>query len=93
MIKHIVMFKLKDRATAPQVKAKLMELDGQVDVVREWEVGINIGASSKPYEVVVNSSFDSLEDVAVFRKHPKHVEVVAAIQPYIEVSGTVDYER
>ena len=93
MIKHIVMFKLKDRSTAPQMKARLMEIEGNIDVIREWEVGINIGESSKPYDVVVYSAFDSLADVATFRKHPKHVEVVESIKPLIETSGTVDYER
>lgn len=93
MIKHVVMFKLKDRASAPQVREKLMELDGSMDVIRTWEVGINIGESSKPYDVVVYSAFDSLADVAYFRKHPAHVAVVEAIRPFIETSGTVDYEQ
>lgn len=95
MIKHVVMFKLKDD-NPPDAKetmrTKLMELPPAIDVIREFEVGVNIGASSKPYDLVVYSVFDSLDDVALFRKHPKHVEVVDAIRPLIDVSGTVDYE-
>ena len=91
MIKHIVAFKLKNPGDAPAMKAKLMELDGIVDVMRHWEVGINIGPSSQPYELALYSEFDSMEDLAVFRDHPKHAEVKKAIAAYIETSGTIDY--
>ncbi|MBE2270725.1 MAG: Dabb family protein [Anaerolinea sp.] len=92
MIKHIVAFKLKNPSDAEAMKAKLMELNGVVDVMRFWEVGINVGPSSQPYEVVIYSVFDSLEDLAIFRDHPKHAAIKQAIAGYIETSGTIDYE-
>ena len=95
MITHIVMFKIKEDApedAAHQMRARLMELPEAIDVVRKWEVGINIGASSKPFDMVVYSTFDSMEDVATFRDHPKHVEVKAYLAPFLETSGTVDYQ-
>jgi hypothetical protein len=92
MIKHIVAFKLKNPADAAEMKAHLMTLAGVVDVMRAWEVGINIGSSSRPYEVVVYSEFDSMADLEVFRVHPKHAEVKKAIAPFIETSGTIDYD-
>jgi hypothetical protein len=42
--------------------------------------------------MVVYSTFDSLEDVATFRDHPRHVEVKAFLAPFLETSGTVDYQ-
>jgi len=92
MIKHIVAFKLMNPAEAERVKAHLMELDGAIDVIRLWDVGINIGTSSKPYEVVVYSVFDNLGDLEIFRDHAKHIQVKNAIAGYIETSGTIDYE-
>lgn len=92
MIKHIVAFKLKNPADAETVKSHLKTLEGAIDVIRAWEVGINIGNSSKPYEVVVYSVFDSLHELDIFRDHPKHVEVKNAIAGYLETSGTIDYE-
>lgn len=91
MIKHIVAFKLKNSLDAEKVKARLMELENVVDVIRFWEVGINIGPSSNPYEVVIYSVFDNLKDLGIFRNHPKHAEVKQAISGYIETSGTIDY--
>jgi hypothetical protein len=92
MIKHIVAFKLKNPADAETMKAILMQLDGVVDVQRHWEVGINIGPSGAPYEVAIYSEFDSLDDLAIFRNHPKHEEVKQAIAGYIATSGTIDYQ-
>lgn len=92
MIKHIVAFKLKNPDDAQSMKAKLLELKDVVDFIRLWEVGINIGPSSNPYEVVIYSEFDSMDDLATFRKHPKHGEVKEAIAVYIAESGTIDYE-
>jgi hypothetical protein len=92
VIKHIVAFKLKDPSDAHIMKAILMELDGVVDVQRHWEVGINIGPSSSPYEVVVYSEFDSMDDLAIFRNHPKHDEIKKAIAGFIASSGTIDYQ-
>ena len=92
MIKHIVAFKLKNPSDAATVKSILMGLDGVVSGLRFWEVGINIGASSSPYEVVVYSVFNHPGDLAVFRDHPKHIEVKRAIAGYIAASGTTDYE-
>lgn len=94
MIRHVVMIKLKADAAddaAQKIREHLLGL-AEIEVVRDWEVGINIGESSKPFDLVVNSSFDSLADVAIFRDHPKHVEAKDFMKPFLETSGTVDYE-
>ena len=91
MIKHVVAFKLKNPLDAEALKEKLMELEGIVDFIRFWEVGINIGSSSKSYEVIAYSIFDTMNDLETFRNHPKHIEIKNTISVYIETSGTVDY--
>ena len=65
----------------------------KIDLIRKWEVGTNIGASSRPYDLVVYSTFDTLEDVAAFRSNPDHVEVATYVRQFVEVSGTVDYDN
>lgn len=91
MIKHVVAFKLKNPKDADVLKAKLMELEGILGFIRFWEVGINIGPSSKAYDVVAYSIFDCMDDLNTFRDHPKHIEIKNAISGYIETSGTIDY--
>jgi len=94
MVTHIVMFKLKadcPPGTAEDLKARLLSRKGKIDLIRKWEVGLNVGASSKPYDLVVYSTFDTMEDVAAFRVHPDHVEVATYVRGFVETSGTVDY--
>lgn len=93
MIKHIVAFKLKNPDDAQAMKAILMQLKDATEEIRLWEVGINIGPSSQPYEVVIYSEFDSMEALATFRNHPKHAEAKRAIAGLIETSGTIDYDN
>lgn len=92
MIKHIVAFKLNDPADAGTVAAKLRGLAGSVESIRFWEVGMNIGSSSTPYDLVIYSEFEGMDDLSRFRNHPRHVEVKNAIAGYIKTSGTIDYE-
>lgn len=91
MVKHIVAFKLRNPADAPAMKAILMGLKGQ-PLVAHWEVGINAGNSSRPYEVVIYSEFATMADLAAFREGGPHTEAKHAIAGFIETSGTIDYE-
>jgi hypothetical protein len=94
MVTHIVMFKLKPDCppgTVEDLKARLLSLKDKIGTIRKWEVGINVGASSKPYDLVVYSTFDTMEDVAAFRVNPDHVAVATYVRGFVETSGTVDY--
>ena len=96
MVTHIVMFKFKpdcSPATVQDLRARLLALKDKIALIRKWEVGINIGASSRPYDLVVYSTFDTMEDVAAFRVNPDHVEVATYVRQFVEVSGTVDYDN
>ena len=96
MVTHIVMFKFKPdcpQETVQEMRTRLLSLKDKIDLIRKWEVGLNVGASSRPYDLVVYSTFDSLEDVAAFRVNPDHVEVATYVRQFVEVSGTVDYDN
>jgi hypothetical protein len=95
MITHVVVIKLK-ADTPDTIKQLILEnlkkLEGSIGVIRRWEVGANIGASSNPGDIVVNSVFDSLEDIQTFRIHPAHGAFKDFLKPYLAVSYTVDYK-
>ena len=96
MVTHIVMFKFKPDyppETVQAMRAGLLSLKDKIDIIRNWEVGLNVGASSRPYDLVVYSTFDSMEDVAAFRVDRDHVEVATYVRQFVEVSGTVDYDN
>jgi len=83
MIRHIVMFKLKEfnseeekLAAAQKVKANFIALRQIISEIISYEVGINIGNSLNSYDIVINSEFKSLEDLKKYQAHPAHLSAV-----------------
>ena len=82
MIKHIVIWKLKDfgegarkSENAQNIKVQLEGLKNKIKEVSSLEVGININDSASSYDVVLYSEFASLEDLKKYQNHPEHVKV------------------
>ncbi|MCR1949563.1 MULTISPECIES: Dabb family protein [unclassified Clostridium] len=99
MIKHIVMWKLKDSAegntkeiNAIEIKRQIESLKESIDKVLELEVGINFEESIQAYDVVLYSTFQSKEDLNYYQNHEKHLKVVNFIKRVIESRVVVDYE-
>jgi hypothetical protein len=94
MIKHLVIFKFKDTdpALVNEAKAKLMSLPPLIAEIVDFEVGINIGDDARAYDMVLVSTFESLDTLKVYQDHPEHVAVVQALKPNFESVVTVDYE-
>jgi hypothetical protein len=98
MIRHIVMFKLKDfgsssenHKAAEQVRAELLSMKDRIAVIREFEVGINIASDPSAFEVVINSVFDSSDDLEAYRVHPDHQAFIAFNKNYTERKAVADY--
>jgi len=95
MIVHIIMIKLKEdqKNEAETIRTRLLALPPQIDVIKHYDVGLNIVASSRNYDVVVYSKFTSLDTMAVYIQHPKHQEVAAYIGGVADKIAVVDYEE
>lgn len=99
MIKHIVMWKLKENAegntkefNSLEIKRQIESLKGRIDKVLELEVGINFEESSQAYDVVLYSTFHSKDDLNYYHNHEEHLKVVNFIKKVIEKRIVVDYE-
>ena len=99
MIRHVVMFKLKksdnpsqDEKMKQEVKSRLDALPAKIDVIRSMEVGINVVLSERAFDLVLVSTFDSLDDLETYRVHPDHQEVVQFISGIKEQTAAVDFE-
>lgn len=99
MIKHIVMWKLKEEAlgnskkeNALLIKDKLEALRGQIPEILDLEVGIDFLESEQSYDIVLVSTFASKEALDIYQKHPKHVEVGAFVGEVRFARTVVDYE-
>ena len=79
MIRHIVMFKLKEfsdpsekQKAAETLKSKLLSMRMKIPVIREFEIGINFNPDSFAFDVVINSAFENQEDLEIYQNHKAH---------------------
>ena len=99
MIKHIVMFRLKEEAeneskevNARKIKEILDALPGKIDQIKLYEVGINIADSPSAADIVLISGFDSVDELNEYRVHTEHKKALDFILKVIDESRVVDYE-
>ena len=99
MVKHIVLFKLKESAegagraeNARRIVRAIESLRGRVPGVVSLEAGINLEASPAAYDVAMVSAFATRADLDAYQAHPAHREVVELITRVREARVVVDYE-
>lgn len=99
MIKHIVMWKLKDTAegktkleNAKWIKKNLEGLFGVVKEIKHMEVGVNINKSDMAFDAVLISHFETLDDLETYRSNPAHVKIAQYIKNVRDDRVVVDFE-
>ncbi len=98
MLKHIVMFKVKDSAEGAdkgeniqRLKSRLEALPGKIEEIRFFEVGINSINNGVAYDMVLCSEFAGPEELFRYQKHPEHVKVAEFVHKVCENRVVVDY--
>jgi len=89
MVKHIVVWKMKEEASAEQkveMKARLEALKGVVSELVEIDVGID----GENGTMSLTSEFASNEDLAVYQTHPAHLDVVGFVKPLVAERAVCD---
>lgn len=103
MIRHVVMWKLKDKAegaskkkNAEKMKLILEGLKVNIDEIKNVEVGINISTdddeAGSPYDVVLISDFETELDYTMYTRNAHHKKAVNFINSVIEDRHFVDYK-
>ncbi len=99
MIKHMIIWTLKEDLSKEEketVKAGIKEglegLSGQIPGLLEIKVHIN-GLPSSNADLMLDSSFDSVEALKNYATHPAHVAVAdGKVRPYTQIRSCLDYE-
>ena len=96
MVKHLVMWKLKEKGEAGQTAAARMKtaieaLSSVIPEIKEIEVGINFGRSDQASDVSLYSVFANEADLQTYLKHPAHLEVVQMVRELVSERRVVDY--
>ena len=98
MVKHIVMFKLKEFTSPAEKEAKMVEIKenlealiDKIDILRKIEVKFNCNPA-ETWDLILNTELDSLEDVNTYANHPAHVAVAKGIIGPVKADrACVDY--
>jgi hypothetical protein len=99
MIKHIVVFRLKENAhgntreqNALIIKSKLEALKDKVPGIIRLEVGIDFSKAETSGDIVLYSEFASKADLENYQAHPDHLAVKPFVMEARSERRMVDYE-
>jgi hypothetical protein len=100
MIRHIVLWKLdssysndEKKEIKKQLKDKLTHLLGVINQLSFLEVNFNAEkALESNFDIMLNSSFESFEDLQIYQDHPEHIKVGAYIKSLKVQRAAIDYE-
>ncbi|MCU4177531.1 Dabb family protein [Carboxylicivirga sp. N1Y90] len=98
MIKHIVLFKLQEfeneaakEAKQKEIKLGLEKLENIIPELKSIEVGINSNPEEN-FDIALSTTFNSMEDLATYAKHPDHLAVSKILRAVLESRSCVDFE-
>ena len=94
MIRHIVMFWLKDRtdATVNETLALLNGMKGKIPGMLSLEAGMDVVASPRSCDICLCELFESRQTLEGYRTHPVHLPVQAHMHAVMERSASADFE-
>lgn len=99
MIRHIVLFKLKDFSSEVErndaienVLINFRSLLGEIAQIRKYKVEADIVHGESSFDIAIDSNFDTLEDLKTYQKHPAHQYAVEQNKQWCEKKVVIDYE-
>jgi len=93
MIKHIVLLKTKENAPLQEIKKKIENLKNEIKEIISIEAGIDINFDPASSNLAIITILKNEKDLEIYAKHPKHIEVIKFIKPYILERNVVDFEK
>lgn len=94
MFQHIVLYKLKDGSIQAKkaLKEKFMSMQGNVEQIKQIEVGIDVLQGDRSFDVSLFIRFANMQDFLDYKSHPYHLQVAEFVQKVKDKSVSVDYE-
>ena len=74
------------------VFTELHAMKKKIPEIQEFEVGINFTVDDAAYDLVINASFSSKEDLKVYQVHPDHLAFIKFNKNYSAKKVVLDYE-
>lgn len=99
MIKHIILWTLKDMPEDEKMQVKkrikdgLENLKGVIPGILDIKVNIDGRLETSNADLMLDSTFESLEALKAYATHPAHVAVAdEKVRPYTVNRACLDYE-
>jgi hypothetical protein len=99
MVKHIVIWTLRDefeglnkKQIAMELKHKLENLKGLIPEIKSLQFGINGAFPDRNADVVLVSEFENYTALDVYIAHPEHQKVGSFVKQVTTSRAAVDYE-
>lgn len=99
MIKHIVMWTIKDGIDGKtkeqnilRLKVMLDNLVGKIPGIKQLEVGVNYNSSPAAFDIVLYTIFKDKEELTIYQDHPEHMKVKEFVSKIADKRAVVDYE-
>lgn len=95
MIKHIVCFKLEkfDLELCKKTKEILLSMKNNVPMLLDVEVGIDFLHSERSFDIILETFFNTKEDLDAYQQDPYHCSVVKKHMHAIAIKSiSMDYE-
>jgi len=93
MVKHVVMFKLKDKTqkNIDFAVSILKDLNGRIETLRFLEIGLDFKESERSYDILLITHFENKAGLEVYASHPNHLPVIEKMRELCSSSVVVDY--
>jgi hypothetical protein len=98
MLRHIVLWKLKEPAgglskseNAQELKKRLEALKGLIPDLVELKVGFDFRSPAPSYEICLNTLFHDEKSLENYQQHPEHLKVVKFVKEITAERAAVDY--
>ena len=94
MIRHIVLFKIKDefKAEIPQLVKNFYGMKGKIEGMLELEAGQDVLHSERSYDLALITLFDSIASFQAYQNHPVHLPVKKRMHEVRSGSVACDFE-
>ena len=93
MVKHVVMFKLKDKTqkNIDFAVSILKDLNGRIETLRFLEIGLDFKESERSYDILLITHFENKAGLEAYASHPNHLPVIEKMRELCSSSVVVDY--
>lgn len=91
MVKHVVIWKLRELNDGIKLKAEIEAVAGKIPGLLSIEAGIDINKSDAAGDLILISSHTDIEALNLYQDHPVHLELKGKIGACVTGRTVVDF--